>query len=659
MKIKKTIAAIAAILMASASLNAMPIAVYADTAGAAVQAANTARAVSPTVITPDDDAALDQMNPEEYAEITMSGDMFITYLAEGDTRGTTIPYGSYVKKGTEIYFCVSPEMFCGSEIVLTHNNSNTHTEPLVYNGGDAWIYTYVVSETDNTLSAKMTVDVSGVISPAAYSNLDPAIKQYYTKVNVQSPAYVLPDPVNGTPINSGDYILKNTCLWIAMYVQDYADNDFFIDGQIAEPVCVGGNYGLTFVISPDEDELNVTAQPTASAKSTIRLGECVEVSYYVDDWSSGANLNDGDAVRIGTPLLIGSYKNLIAGYDITVNGKVLPLSLNGDGTYMLSLYTPDSAETVIARVKRTELSRYEKENCVTINFGDKINVNEFPFSSGASGDEWHVIYDSGDLIAKGSTVIIAVDANDYPGNMLSINGKLYDMYINGDSTAYLLKYTIPDSAAPLNISLVKKQAGGSASSAASTTDDTASTAPAAGSSSASSAGTENNPSEKAVVKSLKKASKASISYDAAEAGITEDILKAFADNKRVKTITAKFDSFKVKIQKSDIENAEALEGIDLSVTGKSFITKSQIKKTKALKNGQKVVQIDFESKAEISGLKEITLQAKVGKTFKEGSAAVYELKGKKLVKVGDAAVDRNGYVSFDTDHLGQFVVVVK
>lgn len=698
MKTKKTIAAIAALMMAVSSVSSLTLAVSANAEENVPAAAETANdgtadgsdsgvpgqtlpeaedniAVDPladagvavqaeteTVLTAEQYASLTDEEKALYAQLAveLTPDMFVTYVKEGEVTGTNIADGSYVKKGTEIYLCNPVENFYGSSFVVQHNGGSSDNFYSSYNGSDAWVKSYVINENDNDLYVSISNGASyGVLNPDEYSQLDEEMKPYYTKVYVQSPAYVwIGDDETGMEIVDGNYVLKNKYVWIAMFFEDYMDNDILINGEVANAASSGGssNFGISYLIRPDDSEINITSQPTTCPKSAVSNDEStgIEVSYYVDDWTGGGYISDGDTVRFGTPVLIGGYKNLIAGYNIKINGEVLPLQINGDNTYLLGLYTIGSEETVITREKKDELSEYEKANFVPVYFSSDIGVHEFPFSEGNYGDEWHIDYENGDIIGKGSTLRIAVSPENYAGKVLKINGNTVSMFINGDSSNYLANYVIPDNASSLTMTLEDAPVVPNIPSAPPVVS--APTAPAAPSPSVS---TASAPTAKSVVSDLKRSGSSSVSYNASEAGVTEDILTAFAKNKYAKTMTAKFDSFKVKIKKSDIEDVKALEDIDLSVNEKDFISKSQINKTKVLKESKKVVQLNFESSADISGLKKINIQAKAGKNFNDSTAAVYELKGKKLVKIGTAKVDSNGYVSFNTDHLGQFVIAVK
>lgn len=294
------------------------------------------------------------------------------------------------------------------------------------------------------------------LSPKEYASL-PERQKYYTKINIQSPVYVwVGDEAGGFRVDNGSYVLKNISVWVAMPYYDYINNDILINGEIVNAVSSGGtsNFGIEYVIDTDENVINITSKPTVSQKSTVRIeDDSIEVSYYVDAWTNGGHINNGDTVRFDTPILISCYKNLIAEYDITVNGKVLPVQINGDNAYMFGIYTTNSRKTVISKTKRNKLTEYERANFVPVYFGSGINVLEFPFSGGYSMEEYHISYESGKMLAKGTSLRISVFAPEYNGKKMKINGSEFDMNINDDESFYLLDYIIPNDVEALNITL--------------------------------------------------------------------------------------------------------------------------------------------------------------------------------------------------------------
>lgn len=149
-----------------------------------------------------------------------------------------------------------------------------------------------------------------------------------------------------------------------------------------------------------------------------------------------------------------------------------------------------------------------------------------------------------------------------------------------------------------------------------------------------------------------------LTVNAAESGVSADIVTAFANNKAAKTLTLKYSStLKVAIAKEDISDAAA--DIDFSVSGKNFLNTKTIQKNKALNNATKIVQLDFVSTGKLDGVDKATIKSSVGMGYVGKTVTVYEMVNGKLVKVGVAQVNGAGVVKFDTDHLGQFVLAVK
>ena len=577
MKAKKTIAALTSLMIAVLSVSSLPLAVCAneeESVPAAVGEMLT-QADTPTVVSAAEYAILTDEQKTSYASVEASGNnMFVTYLNVGDSSGNSIPNGSYVKKGTIIYFCISAENFDGSQIVLRRNSSiddQTLIDYFIPCTDNSWCYVYTVANDDVGLIA-LTSDVKcpTMISADEYYYYETAKKVYYAKANIQSPAYIwIGDDYTGYRVPDGYYVLKGADLWIAMRKIDYAYYEYSINGDKVDPVDVDGNYGMDFKAYPFDNSVNVTVQQT---------------------------------------------------------GEIPTASLN---------------------------------------FGSGIAVWEFPYSDGISGNEEHIVYNSGDKIKNGSIIRVIVSSQDYAGKVLKINGITYNMFLNGDGDNYLLNYTVPSDVLSVDIRLETVQDNPSEPSTPSRpsappiTPVISTPTQTEGTDLSTSENAGNIPSETEAVKIVGKSHKSSITYNAAQAGVTEDILKAFSDNRYAKTLTAKFDRFKVKIDKTDIEDVNELKDIDLSISEKTVISQTQIKKLSSLKNSKKIVQLNFNSSEDIGSLKEIGIQANVGKKLSGETAVIYERKGKKLVKVGSAKVKVNGYVCFDTDHLGQFVVAIR
>ncbi|MDE5575845.1 MAG: hypothetical protein K2J11_00465 [Oscillospiraceae bacterium] len=136
------------------------------------------------------------------------------------------------------------------------------------------------------------------------------------------------------------------------------------------------------------------------------------------------------------------------------------------------------------------------------------------------------------------------------------------------------------------------------------------------------------------------------------------MMTAFTKNKKAKTLTLDYGTkMKVVVSKSDVKDA-AKADLDFSVTGKNFISSKSINKNKTLSKAEKVVQMKFVNDGKIKGIEKVTINRRVGKSYAGQKAVVYEYTDGKLVKIATVKVNKNGYVSFKTDHLGKFVIAV-
>ena len=366
---------------------------------------------------------------------------------------TTVP--TEMKNTAETKSILETAIFIEPEIT-SHSTTVSQTE--ITEKSTTVPETKAFSESEDTVTTainKIPDNLPLVLNSKEYASMS-EIHPYYTKVNVRQPVYAWIGNDNGFSVESGSYVLKNTDIWIAMYADDYLNNDIFVNGEIVDAVSSSGSidFGILYTIESDESEINITSKPTASRKSVIVIkNNDIAVNYYVNSYTSGGNISNGDTVRFDTPISIICYKNLIAGYDITVNGKKLPMYINGDNIYMLGMYTPNSQETIIDMVKRNDLTEHERTNFIPVYFDSGIRVVEFPFSNGVDRNEWRIAYETGAIIEKGSKIRIAVSPSDIEGKELKINGSVFYMNINGDGSSYLLDYIIPNDVEALNIML--------------------------------------------------------------------------------------------------------------------------------------------------------------------------------------------------------------
>lgn len=142
--------------------------------------------------------------------------------------------------------------------------------------------------------------------------------------------------------------------------------------------------------------------------------------------------------------------------------------------------------------------------------------------------------------------------------------------------------------------------------------------------------------------------------NAADTPVSADMLEAFTKNDDAKTLTLSYNSsLKIAIDKEDVNDTSA--DIDISVNTDDFLSAKEVKKLGATK----VVQIDLEGEGKIEGVDKVTVKYRVGAKFAGKEVAVYEYVDGKLVKIGTGKVTANGFVNFKTDHFGQFVIAVE
>lgn len=156
---------------------------------------------------------------------------------------------------------------------------------------------------------------------------------------------------------------------------------------------------------------------------------------------------------------------------------------------------------------------------------------------------------------------------------------------------------------------------------------------------------------------VRTSSKSNITINAAETKVTPAIMKAFTKNKKAKTLTISYGTkMKISIKKSDVKGVSA--NLDFSVSGKNFLS-SKIKNSAALAKAKKITQIDFVKEGKLDGVDKATVQSRVGAKYVGRKATVYEYVNDKLVKVANTTVGGSGLVKFNIDHYGQYVVVVE
>ena len=151
----------------------------------------------------------------------------------------------------------------------------------------------------------------------------------------------------------------------------------------------------------------------------------------------------------------------------------------------------------------------------------------------------------------------------------------------------------------------------------------------------------------------------SLTVDAASTPVSTAMVEAFVKNDSAKTMTLSYGTaLKIAVDKDDISDAEAAN-LDFSVSGKNFLDVDTIEENEILSEATKIVQIDFVSEGKIDGVDKVTVKSKVGVKLAGKTVTVFEYVNGKLVKLGTGEVTASGYVKFNTDHFGQFVIAVE
>lgn len=156
-------------------------------------------------------------------------------------------------------------------------------------------------------------------------------------------------------------------------------------------------------------------------------------------------------------------------------------------------------------------------------------------------------------------------------------------------------------------------------------------------------------------------SKSNISINAKETKLTTKMVNAFVKNSKAKTLTLNYGTkVKIAIAKKDVKAAAAVAKMDFSATTKTP-SDAVKKEAAALTKGKiaKVTQMNFKSTAKFDGVSKVTVQNRVGGQYAGQKAVVYEIVDGKLVKVATAKVGGSGLVSFKISHFGQYVIAVE
>ncbi len=373
--------------------------------------------------------------------------------------------GDYVKKGTEIYICTltteyADDIFLNGEkldIGLSGDDGNRGTR-------------YVVKADDTKLEVTL-VKYPGkhVVNAEEYAKLSAEAKSKYVPVNISGNAYMLCGDINDSGgycyfAENGDYVKKGVMTWIAAYAADYIGHDICLNGTKLAVNCYNypyTNFGVARAVRDDDTALNITMteRPLDETDKNmvgvyLNTNAGIGAVIYIDANNNGNYLFSGCAVEKGEVIrLFAEDKNFMAGYDFTVNGKTVECFDNSDGSGFISApYTVQEDMIYIDRAKRDQLTDFEKENFVPVNFGGNIHVWEFL-------DEYedeYIWFNSGSIIEKGTKLRLWVEPQYLAGKEVVVNGSVAEMWLNGDGSAFIGDYEITAEDTSVEITLRDK-----------------------------------------------------------------------------------------------------------------------------------------------------------------------------------------------------------
>ena len=533
-----------------------------------------------------------------------------------------------------------------------------------------------------TPDGAVPTEEQGIINEEQYAALTAEQKAKFYKVTVGEGVSAI---INGTDcefsLPSLSYVQKDTFEWILISVRyDIYDKvDVLINGEKATLKPNGNNsaYNMEYGVEDYQlDELSIETKVHSDAKGIIDEAEYatltdeqkanfikmniapdIYVSYkygdYTQFFTDGYYINKNSWDNIYVCVMPDVY----AGYNIMVNGEIFNASgeiTNGEnygGSINVSNYAGNELNFVLSEVSgMANADEYAAMPEARKNGYIKLNIDENAFISMQDKitDETIDLSD-GIYVAKIMDYIyIGVYPDIYENNDVYVNGEKYDVELSGDGYSnYGKAYYIGNySGKELTVTLGEKQQTAAAenTSVSNTVVPTVKTDTAA---------------EKKIINTIVKSNKPNLAVDVSETGVTAEMLSNLANNKKVKTLTAKYGSgFMINIAKEyiDAENAETL---DFSVSGNNFISRSQIAKNKVLRNSERIIQLDFNKKGELTGVDKVTVKTRTNIGDDGKTAVIYELVDGKLKKAGKYTIKARGFVEFETDHLGQFVIVVQ
>lgn len=624
------------------------------------------------VVTEEEYAALSPEQQATYAQF-ISKNKDINALLMGRDNEFSIPVNSsdYVVKTYDLFVSVQMEEYVGKDIVV--NGEVIEALPSgdnISNFGGAY---YVTGD-------KIVADLTPrtVLTDYEKQNFIPV-----TKLDEGVSVYkVMGDTIDfRVEIEPGTYINLNRSGNSALR---YAIRVPAETGE-GKGVCVCGN-DLSYYINWD-NEIQVWGVdiPENASQFTVELTDREMCRVTADNVLYDMRNFTGDITAItdyigsadtvcyvpkGATVYLGVDPAYMTGYNFTVNGTAVE-TLSGDqDQYYYAFVDVDSAETVIGRQIKAELSDYEMENTVALKADNGIKIFDYVSQPVYHIDQCHLVYGDGDRIVKGRYVMITVSEADYSGKEFKVDGLTETLESNGEGL-YTYWLTIPEDADTLTLSLetVSDKPSVPDTPAAPSRPSTpyipaapaAPVAPSAGGtvpSGSTSGSGEKKVTEKSVVKNINKSKRKNISFNAEDTGISSDILTAFTGNKKAQTLTADYGNFSIIISKNDISGSTS-EGFDINVSSRKIISEKKLKPLNGFKNARKIVQLNITgSKPE--AVDRFTVKAEAGDKLAGKTATVYEyLGGGKLRTVGSGKVDKNGNVSFKTDHIGKYIIAVK
>lgn len=551
-------------------------------------------------------------------------------------------------------------------------------------------------ETDNndstTSDGTVPTEEQGIINEEQYATLTAEQKENFYKITVDDNIYACINSNNDEHVLTGTlYIQKNVFTWILISVRYdiYEKSDILINGEKVELTPNGDNTACTIpydvetyqgnelnikmkwhtedkgIISADEYETLTDEQKANFFKINFPKEVAVSWTYGGKDdviWiESGSylNRNEWDNNSIYACVL----PNIYAEHEFLVNEEFFDVTdkISGGGNFgnflKIENYIGDELNIVVWEDLRGMVSSEEYSAMPEIrkNSYIKLNISNDAFASMQNKvTEETVTLEDGIYVAKTMEyVYIGVYPEIYKNNDIYVNGEKYDVELSGDgSSNYGKKMYIGDySGKEITVEIKERTVQTEDTvNGNNTSANVLSPVPVTSADTAA---------EAKITNEISNTSKSNAAIDVSETGVTPDMLTAFSANKRAKTLTAKYSSsFMVKIAKEDVD-AENAEALDFSVSGKKFISNKQIANVKALKNSEKIIQLDFSKKGELTGVDKVTVRTRTNIQDDGKTAVIYELVDGKLKKVGVCTIKARGFAEFETDHLGQFVIVVK